>query len=78
MATTRKPSSLTDLPLELLWMISEHLSSVDLACLALGNRYLLHSFGGTAFKNFSNCRTGNPTDDARIKLLSRLSYDLPQ
>jgi hypothetical protein len=74
----RNPTALTDLPLELLWMISEHLSPVGLACLALGNRHLLHSFAGTAFKNFSNCRTGSPTDDARIKLLSRLSCDLPQ
>lgn len=75
----RNPTALTDLPLELLWMISEYLSPVDFACLALGNRHLLHSFAGSAFKNFSNCRTGKPTDDdARIKLLSRISCDLPQ
>ncbi|KAJ5604249.1 hypothetical protein N7537_007205 [Penicillium hordei] len=74
----RNPTALTDLPLELLCMISEYLSPVDLACLALGNRHLLRSFAATAFKNFSNCRTGNPTDDARIELLSRLSCDLPQ
>ena len=74
----RNPTALTGLPLELLWMVSEYLSPVDLACLALGNRHLLHSFAGTAFKNFSNGRTGNPTDDARIQLLSRLSCDLPQ
>ncbi|PKY08570.1 hypothetical protein P168DRAFT_19095 [Aspergillus campestris IBT 28561] len=78
MATMRNPAALTDLPLELLWMVSEYLSPVDLACLALGNRHLLHSFAGAAFKNFSNGRTGNPTDDARIQLLSRLSCDLPQ
>ncbi|PLN85570.1 hypothetical protein BDW42DRAFT_202409 [Aspergillus taichungensis] len=78
MATVRNPTALTDLPPELLWMISEYLSPVDLACLALRNRHLLHTFAGTAFKNFSNGRTGNPTDDARIQLLSRLSCDLPQ
>lgn len=78
MTTTRNPIALTDLPLELLWMISKYLSPVDLPCLALRNRHLLHSFAGTAFKNFSNCRTGTPTDDGRIELLSRLSCDLPQ
>lgn len=74
----RKPTALNDLPLELLLMISAHLSPVDLVCLALGNRYLLNSIAGTAFKNFSKCRTDTPTDSARIELLSRLSYDLPQ
>ncbi|KAJ5868842.1 hypothetical protein N7534_003395 [Penicillium rubens] len=80
MVTTRDPAALTDLPLELLWMISEHLSLVDLACLALGNHRLLSSLAGTAFRDFTNTngRNGNPTDDARIKLLSRLSRDLPQ
>lgn len=73
-----KPTALNDLPLELLWIIVAHLSPVDLVCLALANRYLLHSVAGTAFKNFSNCRTGAPTDSALIELLSRLSYDLPQ
>jgi hypothetical protein len=80
MVTTRDPAALTGLPLELLWMISEHLSLVDLACLALGNHRLLSSLAGTAFRDFTNTngRNGNPTDDARIKLLSRLSRDLPQ
>ncbi|CAI7649393.1 unnamed protein product [Penicillium bialowiezense] len=80
MATERKPLALTDLPLELLWMISENLPPADLACLALCNHRLLHCLAGTAFKNFSNgrSRTPNSTDDARIELLSRLSRDLPQ
>lgn len=78
MTTKRNPTALTDLPLELLWTISKYLSPVDLACLALGNRHLLHCYAGAAFKNFSNSRTGTPTDDARIKLLSQLSCDLPQ
>lgn len=80
MATTRKPTVLTDLPLELLTMISCHLSPIDVACLALGNHHLLYCFGVTAFKGFSNgrSRTPTPTDDARIELLSRLSRDLPQ
>ncbi|OQE79861.1 hypothetical protein PENNAL_c0049G06879 [Penicillium nalgiovense] len=78
MVTTRNPTALTDLPLELLWMISEHSLPVDLASLALGNHRLLSSFAGTAFRDFTNGRNGNPTDDARIKLLSRLSRDLPQ
>ncbi|KAJ5341443.1 hypothetical protein N7541_010567 [Penicillium brevicompactum] len=80
MATTRKPLVLTELPLELLWMISGHLSPADSACLALCNHYLLRCFEGTFSKNFSNGRssTPSPTDDARIELLTRLSYNLPQ
>lgn len=80
MATERKPLALLDLPLELLWMISENLPPADIACLALCNHYLLHCLAQTAFKNLSNrrSRTPSPTDDARIELLSRLSRTLPQ
>ncbi|CAG8026697.1 unnamed protein product [Penicillium olsonii] len=77
MASPRNPT-LDKLPLEILWMISDHLSSVDIICLALGNRRLLNSFAGIAFKSFPKRRTGGPTDAARIQLLSRLSSDLPQ
>ena len=61
-------------------MISDHLSPADSACLALCNHYLLRCFEGTFSKNFSNgrSRTPSPTDDARIELLTRLSYNLPQ
>ena len=78
MVTTQNPTALTDLPLELLWMIPEHLPPVDLTCLALVNHHLRSSFARAAFQNFSTGRTGNPSDDPRIKLLSRLSCDLPQ
>ncbi|CAG8230911.1 unnamed protein product [Penicillium salamii] len=57
MAAVRKPKGLTDLPLEMLWKISENLSSADIACLALTNRQLLSSFVDTAFENFQSYRT---------------------
>ena len=46
---TQKPKALTDLPLELLYIIAEHLSPTDLACLALCNRLLMFYFAESAF-----------------------------
>ncbi|CAG8252787.1 unnamed protein product [Penicillium olsonii] len=77
MANARK-AALTKLPLELLWLISAHLTPADFACLALGNRHLLNSFSTDAFSKFSSVRTGTPTDYERIELLSRISRDIPQ
>lgn len=78
MDNTRKPTVLTDLPHEILLMISEDLSSADIACLTLCSRHLMYSFIQSAFQSISNGRTGGPGDDIRIDLLSRLSRDLPQ
>lgn len=73
-----KPTTLPDLPLELLLMISDHLSPVDIACLALCNRRrLLFSFG-SACDDLPQNRTGGPEDGPRIDFLTRLSRDLPQ
>lgn len=78
MDNTRKPRALTDLPVELLWMISEHLSPADVACLTLCSHHLIHCFIKSAFHGIPNGRTGGSGDDTRIDLLSRLSRDLPQ
>lgn len=73
---TQKPITLSDLPLELLLMVAEDLSPVDVACLALCNRRLLSSLG-SACCNLPKGRTGGPEDGPRIDFLTRLSRDLP-
>ncbi|KAI9036107.1 uncharacterized protein KD926_002439 [Aspergillus affinis] len=79
MTNTRKPTVLTDLPLELLLMISDHLSVVDIACLALCNYHLMASFIDTksAFDNFSKRRIIDLNDAVRIEFMTRLAHDLP-
>lgn len=72
-----KPTTLPDLPLELLLMISHHLSPVDIACLALCNHRLLFSLG-SACDDLPQNRTGGPEDGPRIDLLTCLSRELPQ
>lgn len=73
----QKPITLPDLALELLLMISDHLSPVDIACLALCNRRLLFSLG-SACHDLPKNRTGGPEDGLRIDFLTRFSRDLPQ
>ncbi|CRL27699.1 Cyclin-like F-box [Penicillium camemberti] len=72
-----KPTTLPDLPLELLLVISDHLSPVDIACLALCNRRLLLSLG-SACDDLPKNRTGGPEDGPRVDLLTRFSRGLPQ
>jgi hypothetical protein len=73
----QKPITLPDLPLELLLMVAQDLSPVDVACLALCNRRLLSSLG-SACRNLPKGRTGGPDDGPRIDFLTRFSRDLPQ
>ncbi|KAJ5969643.1 hypothetical protein N7501_005891 [Penicillium viridicatum] len=71
-----KPTTLPDLPLELLLMISDHLSPVDIACLALCNRRrLLFSFG-SACDDLPQNRTGGPEDGPRIDFLTRFTISV--
>lgn len=58
-------------------MISNRLSPVDIACLALCNRQLLFSLGSVC-NDLPKSRTGGPEDGPRIDLLTRFSRDLPQ
>ncbi|CAG7949259.1 unnamed protein product [Penicillium nalgiovense] len=73
---TQKPITLSDLPLELLLMVAEDLSPVDVACLALCNRRLLSSLG-SACCNLPKGRTGGPEDGPRIDFLTRPKFKLP-
>ncbi|KAH8435363.1 uncharacterized protein LDX57_012992 [Aspergillus melleus] len=79
MTNTRKPTVLTDLPLELLLMISDHLSVVDIACLALCNHHLMASLieMKSAFDRFSSSRAVDLNDAVRIEFMSRLALDMP-
>lgn len=81
MDNTQEPKALTDLPLELLRTVVEHLSPVDFACLALCNRLLMFYFAGSAFQPTANERLGGSQDKTRIRtridFLTRLSRALP-
>lgn len=58
-------------------MIFDHLSPVDIACLALCNRRLLFSLG-SACDDLPKSRTGGLEDGPRVDFLTRFSRDLPQ
>lgn len=60
-------------------MISDHLSVVDIACLALCNHHLMASFieMKSAFARFSNSRVVDLNDAVRIDFMNRLALDLP-
>lgn len=76
----QRPTNLPDLPLELLLLISEHLSLVDVACLSLCNHDLMECFASRAEHSFTQYipNTRGPEDERRIVFLTSLSRDLPQ
>lgn len=71
------PNLLLDLPLELLLLILENVSSVDIMCLSLCNHRLLSLFP-REIQNLSRDCTGEPPDSQRVDLLTRLSHDSPE
>lgn len=78
MGSAQKAIALTDLPLELLWMVTARLSPVDIACLALCNRHLMLSLKECILHYFSHDRMVELGDEARVDLSSRLFFDLLQ
>lgn len=78
MASVKQPSTLSDLPVEILLWIAELLSPASSTCLALCNRRLMSVFaaGGLLKHRLQKGEPGDLTNERPI-FLTRLSFDIP-